>query len=180
MQEYLLRLDQYALLQLALRIGGAILVFLVGRWLARRTRNTLRATLVKTTLAPSMTRLLLLAVYYGILFLTVVLALALVGFPITALLSASLIVVVILGIALQQSISNLAATIVFMLFQPFRVGELIEANGVLAPSRRSSSSARCWSRATTRRSRFPTARSRATTWSTIPARAGCAWTSRSM
>jgi small conductance mechanosensitive channel len=42
-----------------------------------------------------------------------------------------LIVVVILGIALQQSISNLAATIVFMLFQPFRLGELIDANGVL-------------------------------------------------
>ena len=38
---------------------------------------------------------------------------------------------VILGIALQQSISNLAATIVFMLFQPFRLGELIDANGVM-------------------------------------------------
>jgi small conductance mechanosensitive channel len=124
-------LDEYALLQLALKIGAAILVFLVGRWLARRTRNTLRATLVKTTLAPSMTRLLVLAAYYGIMFLTVILSLALVGLPITALLSASLIIVVILGIALQQSISNLAATIVFMLFQPFRLGELIEANGVL-------------------------------------------------
>lgn len=124
-------LDEYALLQLGLRIGAAILVFLVGRWLARRTRNTLRATLVKSTLAPSMTRLLLLAVYYGILFLTVVLALAVAGVPVTAVLSASLVIVVILGIALQQSISNLAATIVFMLFQPFKVGELIEANGVL-------------------------------------------------
>jgi small conductance mechanosensitive channel len=124
-------LDQYALLQLALKIGAAILVFLIGRWLARRTRTELGARLVKTTLAPSMTRLLLLAVYYGILFLTVIFALALVGLPITALLSASLIVVVVLGIALQQSISNLAATIVFMLFQPFRLGELVEANGVL-------------------------------------------------
>ena len=42
-----------------------------------------------------------------------------------------MIIVVILGIALQQSISNLAAIIVFMLFQPFRLGELIDANGVL-------------------------------------------------
>ena len=66
-----------------------------------------------------------------ILLITVIVALAIVGFPVTALLSASLIIVVILGIALQQSISNLAATIMFMLFQPFRLGELIEANGVL-------------------------------------------------
>jgi small conductance mechanosensitive channel len=42
-----------------------------------------------------------------------------------------LIIVVILGIALQQSIANLAATIIFMLFQPFKLGELIKANNVL-------------------------------------------------
>jgi small conductance mechanosensitive channel len=124
-------LDEFALLQFALKIGAAILVFLFGRWLARRARSALRVTLGKTTLAPSMARLLLLAAYYGIMLVTLIVALALIGFPITALLSASLIIVVILGIALQQSISNLAATIIFMLFQPFRLGELIDANGVL-------------------------------------------------
>lgn len=124
-------LDQAALLQLALKIGAAILVFVLGRWLAARVRRTLRAALAKTTLAPSMARLLILAAYYGILLITIILALALIGFPVAALLSASLIVVVILGIALQQSISNLAATIVFMLFQPFRLGELVETNDVM-------------------------------------------------
>jgi small conductance mechanosensitive channel len=124
-------LDQYQLLQLALKIGGAVLVFLAGRWLAGRTRTALTVRLAKTTLAPSMARLLMLAAYYGILLFALILALALVGIPITALLGASLIVVVVLGIALQQSISSLAATIIFMLFQPFRLGELIEANGVL-------------------------------------------------
>jgi small conductance mechanosensitive channel len=124
-------LDPYALIQVALRIGAAILVFLVGRWLAGRARKVLGARLAKTTLAPSMTRLLLLAVFYSIMFITLVVSLAIVGVPVTAVLSASLIVVVILGLALQQSIANLAATIVFMLFQPFRLGELIETNGVM-------------------------------------------------
>jgi small conductance mechanosensitive channel len=124
-------LDQYQLVQLALKIGVGILVFLFGRWLARRARVTLGVTLAKTTIAPSMARLLTLAAYYGILMVAVISALALIGFPIEALLTASLVIVVILGIALQQSISNLAATIVFMLFQPFRLGELIDANGVL-------------------------------------------------
>ena len=124
-------LDEYALLQIALRIGAALLVFLFGRWLAHRARATLKVTLGKTTLAPSMVRLLLLAAYYGILLVTVIIALALIGFPNEVLLTASLIIVVVLGIALQQSISNLAATIIFMLFQPFRLGELIDANGVL-------------------------------------------------
>lgn len=124
-------LENYEVIQIALRIGGAILVFLVGRWLARRARVALGVVLAKTTLAPSMARLLLLLAYYGILLITAITALALIGFPITALLTASLVIVVILGIALQQSISNLAATIIFMLFQPFRLGELIKANNVM-------------------------------------------------
>jgi len=124
-------LDQYQLLQIALKIGAALGVFLLGRFLAHRVRVSLSKKLAQTTIAPSMARLLILAAYYGILLVTVILALALIGFPIEALLAASLVIVVILGIALQQSIANLAATIVFMLFQPFRLGELIDANGVL-------------------------------------------------
>jgi small conductance mechanosensitive channel len=124
-------LDQFELIQFGLKIGAAFLVFLIGRWLAGRARSALQPTLAKTTLAPSMARLIILAAYYGILLVTVIVALAVVGFPVTALLSASLIIVVILGVALQQSISNLAATIVFMLFQPFKLGELIEGNGVM-------------------------------------------------
>jgi small conductance mechanosensitive channel len=124
-------LEDRQLFEFALRAGAAILVFFVGRWLARRARTALKLALGKTALAPSMTRLLLLMVYYGILLITLISSLALIGFPITALLTASLVVVVILGIALQQSIANLAATIVFMLFQPFKLGELVKANNVL-------------------------------------------------
>ena len=124
-------LEEYQIIQFALRIGAALLAFLIGRWLARRARRLLGVALAKTTIPPSMVRLLLLAVYYGIMLIVLIVALAILGFPVTALLSASLIIVIILGIALQQLISNLAATIMFMLFQPFRLGELIEANGVL-------------------------------------------------
>jgi small conductance mechanosensitive channel len=123
-------LDEYELLQIGLRIAAAVGVFLVGRWLARKARTALGKALEKASIAPSMSRLLLLAAYYGIMLVVIISSLALIGFPIQALLTASLVIVVILGIALQQSISNLAATIVFMLFQPFRVGEVIEANDV--------------------------------------------------
>ena len=119
-------LDEYQLIQFGLKVGAAILVFLIGRWLARRARKVLGVALAKSTIPPSMARLLLLTVYYVIMLIVLIVALAIVGFPVTALLGASLIIVVILGIALQQSISNLAATIMFMLFQPFRLGELID------------------------------------------------------
>jgi small conductance mechanosensitive channel len=118
-------------IEFALRVLAAFAVFIVGRWLAGRARNALKQALSKTAMAPSMTRLLLLLVFYGIFLISLIIALALVGFPIDALLTGSLIIVVILGLALQQSIANLAATIIFMLFQPFKLGELVKANNVL-------------------------------------------------
>jgi len=125
-----MQLDPSALLEIVLRIAAAMIVFLIGRWLARRARKALRVALGKTTVGPSMVRLLLLTVYYGILVTTVIVALALLGFSLTLSLGALFIILILLGIALQQSISNLAATVIFLIFQPFRSGELIDANGV--------------------------------------------------
>jgi small conductance mechanosensitive channel len=130
-QEEPMSLNPTTLLQIALRVGGAIVVFLVGRWLAGRVRTSLKQALAKTAVPPSMTRLILLGSFYGIMLITIIVALALIGFPIEALLTASLVIVVVLGFALQQSLANLAATIMFMLFQPFRLGELIDTNGVM-------------------------------------------------
>ena len=124
-------LQENPLLQIAIKIGIAVLVFLVGRWLAGRVRLTLDKNLSKTKIAPSMIRLLLLAVYYGIMILVSIFALAIVGVPLQPMLTASLLIVVVIGFALQQSLSNLAATILFMLFEPFRLGELVEANGIV-------------------------------------------------
>jgi small conductance mechanosensitive channel len=124
-------LSDNPLLQIALKIGLAILVFLVGRWLAGRVRLSLDKNLGKTKIAPSMTRLLLLAAYYGLMLLVLILTLAIVGVPLQPMLTASLLIVVVIGFALQQSLSNLAATVLFMLFEPFRLGDLVEANGMV-------------------------------------------------
>ena len=120
-----------AVLVFLLRVGAAVLIYLIGRWLARRSRTWLHISLPKANIPPSMSQLAERGAYYGILFVAVLTGLALIGIPIEALLGASLIIVIILGIALQQSIANLAATIVFLLFQPFRLGELIGTNGVM-------------------------------------------------
>jgi small conductance mechanosensitive channel len=122
---------QSPLVQFALNVVAAVAVFLIGRRLARRARVALSRALANTTIAPSMARLIILAANYSILLAAVIIALALIGVPIEPVLTASLIIVVVLGLALQQSISNLAATIIFMLFEPFRLGELIDANGVM-------------------------------------------------
>jgi small conductance mechanosensitive channel len=123
--------ENIPLLQIAIRVGIAFIVFLFGRWLIGRARTILEDKLAKTKIAPSMARLLILAAYYGCMLLVVILSLAIAGVPLQPMLTASLIIVVVLGIAFQQSLGSLAATILFMLFEPFRLGEQVEANGML-------------------------------------------------
>jgi small conductance mechanosensitive channel len=38
---------------------------------------------------------------------------------------------ILVGIALRESLADLAATVIFLLFQPFRIGEIVDSNGVL-------------------------------------------------
>jgi small conductance mechanosensitive channel len=59
--------------------------------------------------------------YYGTLILTGIVMLAVMGVPTATLAAIVGIVVVVLAISLQQSLGNLAATIIFLLFKPFEI-----------------------------------------------------------
>ena len=55
-----------------------------------------------------------------------VFALAILGVPISAILSVSAAALVIVAVALRESLANFAAAVIFLIYQPFRLGEEIE------------------------------------------------------
>jgi small conductance mechanosensitive channel len=118
-------------LPIVLRILLAVLVWLIGGWLARRSRGWLNEALRKTTLTESFITLITTVSYYGVLLLTGLLALAALGVPVTALATALAVVIVVLAIALQQSLANLGAAVIILLFKPFELGDVIETGGML-------------------------------------------------
>ena len=109
----------------------AIAVLFVGRILAEITQRLLLKSLKKTDLTESLNVLITTLVYYTILILAVLIALAILGVPTSSLAAAVGVIVIVLAITLQASLGNLAATINFLLFKPFEVGDLIETGGVL-------------------------------------------------
>jgi small conductance mechanosensitive channel len=119
------------LVSIGIRLGAAVLIFLVGRWLARVFQRWVSRGLSRTTITPSLSELVCRLVHAGTLMLTFIVMLTVLGVPITAILSVSAIVIVVVGIALRESLADLAATVIFLLMQPFRAGEIVEANGVL-------------------------------------------------
>jgi small conductance mechanosensitive channel len=67
--------------------------------------------------------------YYGTLFAAAVIALVILGVPVGAILSISSVALVVLVVALRESLENFAAAVIFVIYQPFRVGEEIETLG---------------------------------------------------
>jgi small conductance mechanosensitive channel len=122
---------QTIILPFAVRVLLALLVFYVGRWIAKNIQRWAKASLQKTSLTPSLVTLITALSYYFILILTGVLMLAVLGVPTATLAAIAGIVVVVLAITLQQSLGNLAATIQFLLFKPFGINDVIETGGVL-------------------------------------------------
>ena len=120
---------------IALRLVLAIVVLFTGRWLAGRIRNLLGKSLKRTDLTESLITLIVTLCYYSILVVTVRIALAILGVPTTTIVGVVGIFIVVLAIALQQSLGSLAATVNFLLFKPFEVGHIIETGGVMGVRR---------------------------------------------
>jgi small conductance mechanosensitive channel len=119
-----------ALLVFLLRLGLAILVMLLGRWLARFARTRITVALQPTKLTESLKQLTTRITYWLVLLAAFLLALAVAGVSTTVLITTAGVVIIILGIALQESLSDFASAVIFSLFQPFKVGDTIETNGV--------------------------------------------------
>ena len=82
---------------------AAILVVILGRWLAVATRRWLASAFKRTTLTPSMESLFLTLAYYSVWILAMMLALIIMGVPAVTVVTVVGVVIIVLGIALQQS-----------------------------------------------------------------------------
>lgn len=111
---------------------SALIILFVGLFTIRMINRGIRKIMIKRDLNPTITKFLadiLLWVLRVLLFATVTEKLGL-------LTSASFVTVfgamgLAIGLSLQGSLSNIAGGVLIILFKPFRVGDTIEANGIL-------------------------------------------------
>lgn len=122
-----------ATLSIGAHLAGAALVMAGGYVLARILRRVVRHILERPQIAeplgPTIVQLLIGAVYYLSLAIAMGLAVVALGVPATVVAAVALVLLAIVAIALRESIANFAATVNFLVFQPFRRGELIETMG---------------------------------------------------
>ena len=109
---------------------GALLVLLVGRWLAARLANFMQRAMHRAAVDPTLSGFLRNLLYGVLIAVLVVIALQTAGVPSGPLLAALGAGGLAIGLALQGSLSNLAWGVLLIVFRPFKVGDFIHAGGV--------------------------------------------------
>ncbi|MBA3394309.1 MAG: mechanosensitive ion channel [Deltaproteobacteria bacterium] len=113
------------LLPLGLRIVIAILVFFVGRALARALVRAFDRTMESSRLDVSLRRFLHDLVYALMLIAVVIAALDAVGIETTAVIAVLGAAGLAIGLALQGSLSNFAAGVMLITLRPYKVTDLV-------------------------------------------------------
>lgn len=114
------------------KVVSAIIILFVGLYAIRIINRVIRKIMVKRDLDPTLTKFLadiLLWVLRVLLFVTFIDQLGIGTSSFVAILGAMGLAV---GLSLQGSLSNFAGGMLIILFKPFKVGDTIEAQGVLA------------------------------------------------
>lgn len=114
-----------------LRVLGAIVILLIG-WLASRMLYTAVVRLCEKSPRIDQTVVLFLGngVRYAALVFTFVAVLTTFGIATTSFVAVLGALGIAIGLALQGTLSNLAAGIMLVLFRPFHIGDRIETGGV--------------------------------------------------
>ena len=103
-------------------------------------------------------------------------ALVVLGVPLNTVLLLGAGVLVVLGVALQQSLRDLAATVNFILFKHFEPGDYIETNGISGTVQEIELLNTTILRADRKVAVLPNSKIQQEGWSTTPRKTSCAWT----
>jgi len=108
----------------------AILIFIIGKYLARKITNITTKMLTKSNVNETL-RTFLSNVIYGLLLIVVVLAaLNKLGVQTTSFIAILGAIGLAIGLAFQSTLSNISAGVMIVIFRPFSIGDFIEAGGV--------------------------------------------------
>ncbi len=112
-----------------LKIVAAIIVLIVGRWIAKAIRKLVKKILIKRNIDPTLISFVGNLAYIALLTFVIIAALAQLGIQTTSFIAVIGAAGLAVGLALQGGLANFAAGFLMIVFRPFKVGHFIEGAG---------------------------------------------------
>lgn len=113
-----------------LQILAALVIFIIGRWVARWIASTLRKLLNRREVDGTLVDFLGNVVYATLLAAVILAALDSLGLPVTSLVAVMGAAGLAVGLALKDSLANFASGVMLVAFRPFSKGDFVEVAGI--------------------------------------------------
>jgi small conductance mechanosensitive channel len=112
-----------------LRVLTAVVILVLGRWIAKSLTAFLRRIMNRSGVDETLVSFIANLSYVALLAIVVIAALNQLGIQTASLIAILGAAGLAIGLALQGSLSNLAAGVMMVIFRPFKVGDYIEGGG---------------------------------------------------
>ena len=112
------------------RVFFALLIWVVGLWLARRASRAMKRMLERMQMEAILAAFVGNLIQAAVLVLVLVTSLDMLGVPPTSLLAVMGAAGLAVGLAMKDSLSNIAAGVLLIVLRPFRAGDFVQIAGV--------------------------------------------------
>ena len=119
------------LVNFAPRVISAIVVLFVGIWIIKLVVRKLRSVLVKGKMDNSWAPFFTSATSATLSIMLILTVASIVGIETTSFIAVLGAIGLAIGLALQGSFSNFAGGVMILMFKPLKIGEFIQANGII-------------------------------------------------
>ena len=113
-----------------IKIVIALLIYLIGKWIAKRITNIVKKLMNARDVDPTLVNFLSNVVYAILLVAVILAALDTLGLPVTSLIAIVGAAGLAVGLALKDSLGNFASGVMLVMFRPFKKGDFVEVAGV--------------------------------------------------
>jgi small conductance mechanosensitive channel len=113
-----------------LKVLAAIVVLVIGRWVARLLRNVVQRMMTRAQADAALVSFVGHLTYVALLTFVIIAALNQIGIQTASFIAVIGAAGLAIGLALQGSLANFAAGVLMLVFRPFKAGDYIEGAGV--------------------------------------------------
>lgn len=117
------------IISFGIKILKVILIWFVGRWLAKRLRTLIKIIMERHNTAPSVQTFLSSLVDVVIMITLIIMIIGVLGIDTSSFIALFASAGVAVGMALSGTLQNFAGGVIILLFRPYKVGDYIEAQG---------------------------------------------------
>jgi len=104
----------------------SIIILIVGRWLARLLTKIIQKALRRANVDETLQKFFGQLIYYSLLAVVIIMALTNLGIPTASLIAVLGAFALAIGLALQDTLGNLASGVLIIMLRPYEIGDLVE------------------------------------------------------